>query len=305
MKQKKSIVHVERVEDIFSHEEIKEVIASQIATFHGDMALNKSSAVMIKLNLCLLKGPETGATVDPRVARALVELLLEKHQIEKIYLAEADATHLGSRMAFKILGWEDEFRDIPQVELFNLSEDETVSVPSRFIKNLKMSKTMMNVDLLVSLAKLKTHTQQKTTCILKNQFGAIPYKYKIVYHTMLAQAIYDATAARPPELSLVDGLISMEGNGPTNGVPRRTKLLLMSNDPVSMDHFCARLMGFRPMSIPNLKLAEKNGLGNIRYEVAGTPPSPVNLKFKFLPKWKELAKKGIGIMQRGTINEEA
>ena len=169
-----------------------------------------------------------------------------------------------------------------------------------------MSKTMMEVDALVSLAKLKTHTQQKITGIMKNQFGAIPYKYKIVYHPRLAEAIYDATAARFPDLCMIDGLIAMEGNGPTNGIPRRTKLLLASNDAYSMDHFCARIMGFKPMSIPHLKLASADGLGGHEYKVSGVSAETLNLRFKFLPKWKELIKKGIGMMQQGErINEEA
>jgi uncharacterized protein (DUF362 family) len=140
---------------------------------------------------------------------------------------------------------------------------------------------------------------------MKNQFGAIPDKYKIVYHPRLAEAIYDATAARMPDLCVVDGLVAMEGNGPTNGIPRRTRLLIASNDPVSMDHYCAKTMGFNPMSVPHLKLAVKHGLGSVDYEVSGSPPNPSNLKFKFLPKWKEIVKKSIGLVQGKTINEEA
>jgi uncharacterized protein (DUF362 family) len=167
-----------------------------------------------------------------------------------------------------------------------------------------MARTMMEVDFLVSLAKLKTHTMQKITAIMKNQYGAIPYKYKIVYHQILAGAIYDATAARPPDLCIIDGLIAMEGNGPTNGIPRMTKLLLASNDSVSMDHFCARLMGFRPGSIPHLRIAVNNGLGSTVYKVLGNPPDPLNLKFQFLPAWKELFKKGVYMLQRGAAHEE-
>ncbi len=140
---------------------------------------------------------------------------------------------------------------------------------------------------------------------MKNQFGAIPLKYKIVYHSVLAEAIYDATLARIPDLCVVDGLVSMEGNGPTNGIPRRTGLVLASNNPVSMDHFCSRLMGFRPASVPHLALAIRMKLGRTQYNVLGKPPHPLNLRFIFLPKWKELLKKSIGLVSRGGNNEEA
>jgi len=305
MKQNGSKVCIEKVENVSSYDEIKRVLFNILDNFKNDVNPKPKTNALMKLNLCLLKGPETGATVDPRVVRALVEWLISNYDFKKIYLAEADATHLNAEMAFKILGWHEFFRDMSQVEFFNLSKDEKVSVPGRYIENLEMSKKMMEADLLVSVAKLKTHTQQKITCVMKNQFGAIPYKYKIIYHPKLALAIYDATSARIPDLSIVDGLIAMEGNGPTNGIPRRTKLLLASNDPVSMDHVCARIMGFNPSNVPHLKLAANNGLGSIHYEICGTPPDPLNLRFKFLPKWKQIVKKGIGMMQKGTINEEA
>jgi uncharacterized protein (DUF362 family) len=305
MERRNSKVWIDKVEDIASYDEIRKRVHNVLDNMKGDIHLPSEATICIKLNLCLLKGPETGATVDPKVVRALVEWLLERCVPKKIYLAESDATHLNAEMAFKILGWYDFFSDISQVKLINLSEDERVKVNGRYLSGLEMAKTMLAADLLISVAKLKTHTQQKITCIMKNQFGAIPYKYKVIYHKNLTQAIYDATLARIPDLSIVDGLISMEGNGPTNGIPRRTGLLLASNDPVSMDHFCARLMGFRPMTVPHLRLAKRHGLGNTRYQIYGAPPDPVNLRFRFLPKWKEILKKGIGMMQKGAINEEA
>jgi hypothetical protein len=65
-------------------------------------------------------------------------------------------------------------------------------------------------------------------------------------------------------------------------------------------------MGFKPMSVPHLKLAREDGFGGHGYEVLGLPTGALKLRFKFLPKWKELIKKGIGIMQIGErINEEA
>lgn len=304
-KDKNSIVHIEPVADIFSYEEIRRVMAKMLEGLKGDLILPEKARIVVKLNLCLLKGPETGATVEPLVAKALVEWFLENFDIEKIYLAESDATHLGANMAFQILGWQEMFGDMDKVELFNLSEDETVFVGGNGLGGLNMAKTMMEADLLISLAKLKTHTQQKITCILKNQFGAIPFKYKITYHGRLSEAICEAAATRLPELCIVDGLIGMEGNGPTNGTPKRTKLLLAGNDPVAMDHFCARLMGFNPLDIPHLKMASEKGLGRTDYKVRGNPPNPLNLKFQFLPRWKEVVKKGIGLVARGGINEEA
>lgn len=304
MSENGSVVHVETVRDLASYECVRDRLHAILDRMKHSIRLPTQARVLIKLNLCLLKGPETGATVDPRVAKALVEWFTGNWDVAKIYLAEADATHLGAEMAFRALGWREFFTGVERVEFLNLSEDETVPVKARYFEDFRMSRTMMEADCLVSLAKLKTHTQQKITCIMKNQFGAIPYKYKIVYHSRLAEAIVDATVARTPDLCLIDGLVAMEGNGPTNGIPRVTKLLLASNDPVSMDHYCARVMGFDPLSIPHLKLALEQNLGHVDYEVIGNPLNPLNQRFKNLPRWKEMLKKGIGMVKKGTINEE-
>ena len=303
-----SIVAVDTVDDIKSEVRIGHVLYKILDYCKPFIKVPRNATIVIKINLCLLIGPETGGTVDPIVAKLLCRWFIEHYDIEKIYLAEADATHLDADIAYKALGWAKLTRELERVEFLNLSKDVQVIVKpenATYLKTIKMSKRFVEADLLVSLAKLKTHVQQKITCSMKNQFGSISEKYKVMYHPKLAEAICDATAARMPDLCIIDGLIAMEGNGPTNGIPRKTKLLLASNDAVSMDHFCAKLMGFKPLSIPHLRLGVKRRLGKIDYRILGNPPNPLNLKFKFLPKWKELVKKGIGLMQRKAINEEA
>ena len=45
-------------------------------------------------------------------------------------------------------------------------------------------------------------------------------------------------------LTLVDGIVSMEGNGPLKGSPRATGLILASRDPLALDVAAATLIGF-------------------------------------------------------------
>jgi uncharacterized protein (DUF362 family) len=303
-----SFVAVGSVNNIDSGAEICQALFNILNSIKPTIKLCSNAVIVIKVNLCLLIGPETGGTVDPVIAKLLCRWFLENFEIKQIYLAEADATHLDADMAFRALGWGKVVDELEKVKFLNLSKDEQVAVKPKgatYLREIKASTTMMEADFLVSLAKLKTHAGEKITCIMKNQFGSLPYKYKIIYHKQLTEAICDAVSVRIPDLCVIDGLIAMEGNGPTNGIPKRTKLLLASNDPVSMDHFCARLMGFRPASVPHLKLAMGRVLGKTRYNVLGTSPDPLNLRFRFLPSWKKLIKNTIGLMQKGTLNEEA
>ncbi len=292
---------IRKINDIFSDNAVEDTISALMGEYKSHINIPDNATIIIKVNLCLLLGPETGATVDPRVVKYLSKWLLRFYNPKEIIIAESDATHLSADMAFRILGWEEVFNGMERVRLFNLSKDDVVDVPvnSDYQKSVKMSKKFMEADYLISLAKLKTHIAQKITCIMKNQFGALTEKYKIIHHPRLAEAICDATAARMPDLCFIDGLIGMEGCGPTDGIPKKLGLLIIGNDAVATDHFCASLMGFRPRSIPHIKLAVKRGLGSINYEVLGENRNMVNSNFKFMPKWELAVRWIISLIRNG------
>lgn len=271
-----------------SYEKIEKAVFYILDKLDAKSMIPRKGTVLIKVNLCLLLGPETGATVDPKIAMALVRWLLSNCKVEKIYISEADATHLSADMAFRALGWENIFKKIDRVELLNLSKDEICQISNNkfYPKIISMSKKYMECDYLISLAKLKTHTLQKITCNMKNLFGATAEKFKIKFHENLTEAICCMTSCRMPDLCIVDGLIAMEGKGPISGTPKRLNLLIAGNNVVSTDFFCAKLMGFRPKAVPHLKLAMKTHLGNSNYELLGDILNPINQRFKFLPMWK-------------------
>ena len=281
-----------------AYPDIKKVFLKQLDDLKPRIKLFPQAVVLIKINLCLLLGHETGATNDPRIVRFFCDWLMDRFNVKKIYLAEADATHLSADMAFRALGWERIFADAKKVELLNVSRDELkmVETGGTFLKSIEMSRTLMDADYLVSFAKLKTHTTAKITCIMKNQFGAIPEKYKARYHHRLPEAICDATMARIPDLCVVDGVIAMEGYGPVNGTPRRSGLLLVSNHPVAMDHACARIMGFNPRRVPHLLEARRRGMGGAIYDILGDAYALKNMKFRFVPAWKVAIKNLIKLL---------
>ncbi|MFX0124508.1 MAG: DUF362 domain-containing protein [Candidatus Hodarchaeota archaeon] len=290
---------IKEIDNIRNEYAIKKGLWDLLDLFSSHISLSRDSTVMIKVNLCLLMGPETGATVDPVVAKILCKWLLKNYQIRRIYIGEADATHLSADLAFKILGWEEIFHNFKKVELLNLSKDDQVKVQFQglSIKNPNMSTKYMHADYLISLAKLKTHTQQRITCIMKNHFGAMSEKYKVKYHPQLSEAICDMVKIRPADLSVIDGLVGMEGNGPTNGVPRISKLLIVGSDPVATDLFAAKVMGAPAARVPHLKLAKRIGLGESDYSVMGQAPPSIRHGYYFMPLWKQILKKSLDFIR--------
>jgi hypothetical protein len=56
-------------------------------------------------------------------------------------------------------------------------------------------------------------------------------------------------------LSVVDGIVAGEGNGPLDPSPRPTGVVLAGGNPVAVDLACARIMGFDYSKIPMLSRA--------------------------------------------------
>lgn len=115
----------------------------------------------------------------------------------------------------------------------------------------------MENDFFISVAKLRTH-HTMISCILKNQFGCIPGRFKGKYHAYLDEILANLNILLRPDWSLIDGLIALDHNR-----PRDVGLLLASSDPVALDSVSAKLLGLDPRKISHIKAAAKSKVGRI------------------------------------------
>lgn len=169
---------------------------------------------------------------------------------------------------------------------------------SLLVKSFVIANGVLDSDGLVNLPKLKTHPLVRFTGSVKNQFGCIPGLLKSQYHVKLpdpydfAAMLVDLNTLVRPRLCVMDGIVAMEGNGPSNGKPKRMSVLLLSSDPIAVDATACRIIALDPEAVPTSKLGEKAGLGtyhseNIEivgediqsfldrsFEVIRTPPAP-------------------------------
>lgn len=156
------------------------------------------------------------------------------------------------------------------VRFQNLSEDELVKVAvnGEVFKSLKIPRTVLEADSIISIPVLKTHCLTLLTCALKHFLGIVP-RVRHQYHQVVDKAIVDINAFLKPKVSfiLVDGTIGMEGNGPRTGKPKICDVILASSDPVATDVVAAKYMG---LPIPeHVKIAAERGLGSLDHEVIG------------------------------------
>ncbi len=144
-------------------------------------------------------------------------------------------------------------------------------------KKIKIASVVDEVDLIVSLPKLKNHELVYFTGAIKNTMGLIPAFTKAKQHTLhqnrvsFSRFLVDLNEAVMPDFFIMDGIMGMEGPGPAQGTPVNTEVLLGSSNPVALDVIATIIAGYNPVSIPTTSIAiEKrlwlHDIDNIDYD---------------------------------------
>ena len=247
-----------------------------------DKIFKGKSKALIKVNFITTKDWRTGATTDPIVVEAIVNRL-RAIKVEPMII-ESDATGTDADKAFVISGMK-ELCDRLNIEWRNLRHDndrvEVNVTGGEALKSIKVPRIVVE-NPVVSAAKLKTHMQTQVTLGMKNMFGVLPDKFKGKFHLLgMDKVIVDVCVAVKPALIVIDGFVGMEGKGPVNGSPVKMDTIIAGIDPVATDYTAARVMGFDPERIGQIRLAKERGLGDWEgVEIVGDGVEAVRRDFK-------------------------
>jgi uncharacterized protein (DUF362 family) len=179
----------------------------------------------------------------------------------------------------------------------NIDDVERVQLETRAtrLKELFLPKTVLGVDLLVSMPKLKTHHWAGVTLSMKNMFGIVPgscygWPKNVLHWAGIDRSILDINAAARPDFAIVDGVLGMEGNGPIQGSPKAAGVLLFGDDPVAVDSTACRVMGLLPEKVDYLARAGTM-LGHVeasKIQQLGETVESVRTPFAVLPEFSRL-----------------
>ena len=255
----------------------------------GGLNISNGDRVLIKINLCNLRSPSSGAIAHPLFLDALLHYLRGNYQYLDIIVIESDATEGRPDIISKWFGF-DKILEKWDAKWYNLSKHPKITkkIDGFYFSEIEISEIFDEYDYFITVPKLKSHSLTKITASLKNQFGCIPYWRKEKFHKNLDDVIADANLAMRPDLCIVDAILSLGGGGAIYGVPLQSNLIISGTDPVSVDTVCAKIMGYNSKRIGHIKKAEKLGVGTSKYILNGDPfnPKQMNLDFK-APIWKE------------------
>ena len=227
-------------------------------------AFEGKKRALIKINFICEKSWDTGATTDPIVVEALINRLKDLGM--DIYVVESDATITNADKAYVKTGMKD-MCERNQIEFLNLRKvKERVEIPiynGEVLGKITVPR-IVTESAVISAAKLKTHANTGVTLGMKNMFGLLPEKFKGKYHAMgISKVVVDINTVLKPVLTVIDGFVGMEGNGPINGKPVQMDLIIAGNDVVATDATACRVMGINPYEIVHIRKAYEKGLGAI------------------------------------------
>ncbi len=156
--------------------------------------------------------------------------------------------------------------------------------------------TALRADLVVSLAKMKTHHWAGATLSMKNFFGLVPgsvygWPKNELHQIGISQSIVELTRIFHRSFAIVDGIVGMEGNGPIQGVPKPAGVLVMGRDLPAVDATCCRIMGIDPAKVEYLRMAADGSLGKIdesHIEQRGEKISNVQAHFALIDSFRGL-----------------
>jgi uncharacterized protein (DUF362 family) len=272
------------------YETMRRLLAGQLGDVRGKRILLKPNLVEFEPGSCI--------NTNPIVVHAAFEAFRAMGAAE-VRIAEGPGHRRNTLDLADAAGY---FHTVPDFEnsFVDLNLDEVTRVrPERQfsrIKKLYLPNSALRADLLVSMAKMKTHHWAGATLSMKNLFGTVPsgiygWPKNVLHWAGIDESIADLHAAFPRQFAIVDGIIGMEGNGPIQGTPKHAGVLVAGSDPVAVDATCCRIMKIDPFQIQYLRLAAAQPGAHFaerNVEQIGESIESVATPFELIPEFRRI-----------------
>ncbi len=247
---------------------VQKALGRALASLGGiEKFVRPSGTVLVKPNLLMAQGPDSGVVTHPEVVRAAVRVL--KGIGCRVLVGDSPSV------------WGKHIERVDQVYQISgikrVCEEEgaelVVFEKRRWHGRFPLTVWLDECDALLNLPKFKTHGLTTLTAAVKNLFGLVPGTYKTELHKHhyrgedFSRSLVDLFDAVRPALTIVDGIVALEGDGPgSSGTPRTTGLIVAGSDCVAVDAVLARIMGLAPEAVATTREAAARGLGCAREE---------------------------------------
>jgi len=220
-------------------------------------------SVLVKPNLLGKFAPEKAVTTHPSLVRAVVACVR----------ARGGNVIVGDNPGLRCYGANEKAGESTGVAEASDGAFQNIAAGTRTVRldgssagEVVISSAVLDSDVVISLPKMKTHMLTQMTCAIKNTYGYLSGGEKIRLHSLskgcreFSELVLDIYQVRPPDLTIVDAVVAMEGDGPSAGEPRAVGKLIAGRDAVLVDLLATKIMRVDPMNIDQLRIARERGL---------------------------------------------
>lgn len=250
----------------YDEEAVYDALKSGIDLLGGLNAILKpEEKILLKPNLLKKAEPEQATTTHPTVFHAMGKLLQDSG-FQNLSYGDSPGHGSMARVA-EGAGIEKAALDL-NIQPADFSCGTPVEYPDgHTAKRFELAPGVVESDAIINLCKMKTHALERITGGVKNLYGCVYGLNKSAGHAKYPDAdqfgkmLADLACLLRPRLTVMDGIVAMEGNGPASGNPVSMKVLLISTDPVAVDSVFCRLIGLDPEQIPTNVYGQEYGAG--------------------------------------------
>lgn len=247
--------------------------------------------ILIKVNLVHHENQLASTHVD--AVRGVLDVIRTYTRVD-VYVG--DASYHGTKAALRNFGYERIPEEYEHTMLVDLNDDAVVdgyTVRADGSRNpIRRAQLAAECDLRISLAPMKVHRDAGVSLSVKNwALGTWVVPPRVGIHGSVwarwpwlhnegPKALHASIAAlyaqQPCDVAVLDGIVAMEGDGPTRGAPVPLGVVLAGMDAVAVDAVGATLMGFDPSDIGYLVRCAEQGLGTMEMAKIDVPPFMMN-----------------------------
>jgi uncharacterized protein (DUF362 family) len=259
--------------------ELRSALQKVLAPFGGMPGLvSPGESILLKPNFVSVMATQRPSCTHSQVILGVAQMVREAgaHPI----IADSPALGSSETVAKKTGLWEAACREGIPIRTLRRPVTRIIQLGEATFHQ-SVSADALEVDGIINLPKFKAHQQAGLTLGVKNLYGCVAGKRKACRHfasrgdlDWFSEMLVANAAILAPRFTLVDGVVGMEGQGPTLGTARQLGVLAGGKDLSALDATCCRLVGYPPLSLCTLKAARRLNFGTwdpAEIDLAGDP----------------------------------
>jgi len=253
----------------YEYQTVRTAVEAVFGEYGGISSIVPEGArVVLKPNLIGKKKPEEAATTHPLLVRAVAELCREAGAASVTVCESPGGLYDKSvlKALYRATGIEQAAADSGAELNFDTGVTKVDNPEAIYQKSLEILAPIAAADVVINLAKLKTHGMMVYTGAVKNMFGAIAGVEKAEYHCKMpdyaafANTLIDIFLSTKVKFSIIDAVTGMHKDGPTAGEPIDMGLLIGSDNAFEADRAALDIIGAPCERVPMAKAAIDRGL---------------------------------------------